>query len=201
MQVEGRTVILAAGDFPRAGTLAERILLTAQRVICCDRAGDIYHEKTQRLPDLVVGDGDSLRGVFPAVELIAEQETNDLAKALRVCAREGWTPPVVLGATGGRDDHALGNLTRLMAEGVEIVTNSGVFQPCRDELRLERPLGSPLSIFATDPSTRAESEGLAWPLKGVRFSNLYCATLNRVIASPVIIRSTGLLSVYYPYEF
>lgn len=201
MQVEGRTVILAAGDFPLAGTLGERILQSAQRVICCDRAGDIYFEKTHRLPDLVVGDGDSLRGRFPAVERIAEQETNDLDKALRVCAREGWSRPVVLGATGGRDDHTLGNLTRLMAEGVESVTNSGVFLPCRGEIRLELPIGSPISIFSTDPTTRAESQGLEWPLGGVDFSNLYCATLNRVVASPVIIRSTGLLSVYYPYEY
>ena len=46
---------------------------------------------------------------------VTEQETNDLNKAFRYCLANGWTDIVILGATGKREDHTLGNIGLLMA--------------------------------------------------------------------------------------
>jgi len=190
-----RTVILAAGNFPRRGTLARRVLESATRVVCCDSAADAYRRHLGRIPTVVVGDCDSLRGEFPNVVRIAEQESNDLAKAVRYCRRRGWSRPVVLGAMGRRDDHAIGNLFLAMECGLEIVTDTGRFVPVAPRLTLRMRKDSAVSVFAV-PGVRMRSVGLKWPLDGVEFANFHCATLNRAVADEVRLESTGPAYVF-----
>ena len=90
--MRGDTVILAAGDFPRAGGAAWRLLAGAKRVVCCDGAAQAYRRRFKREPLAIVGDLDSLKGGRSGgarIVHVAEQETNDLAKAVRWCAAQG----------------------------------------------------------------------------------------------------------------
>lgn len=197
--MRGDTVILAAGDFPRAGGAAWRLLAGAKRVVCCDGAAQAYRRRFKREPLAIVGDLDSLKGGRSGgarIVHVAEQETNDLAKAVRWCAAQGWKRPVIVGATGKREDHTLGNVFRALAFGLEIVTDHGRFVPFEGRLRLKVAAGAPVSVFAPDPTTRMTSKGLEWPLDGVRFDNLYCATLNRAMATTVTLTSTRRVSVW-----
>lgn len=189
MDTAPECVILAAGDFPRKGTYARSLLVSARRVVCCDGAWRALVRRLGRVPDVVVGDCDSIGRGVSAAEVVrdAEQETNDLAKAVRLCRRRGWRNPVVLGATGGREDHALGNVFRAMEEGLVVVTDRGRFVPFRRRLSVSVAPGTPVSVFAADPATAMSSKGLEWPLDGVVFANLYCATLNRACADRVVI--------------
>jgi len=192
----GRVVILAAGDFPRAGGVARGILDAARRVVCCDGAADSFRRRTGREPDAVVGDCDSLRGRFANVVRVPEQETNDLEKAAAYCASRGWRAPVVLGATGRREDHSIGNVFRALGLGLAVVTDRGRFVPVEGRATLRAWKGAAVSVFAPDPATRMTSRGLAWPLDGVRFANLHCATLNRATSSRVVLTSTRRVSVF-----
>ena len=197
--MRGDTVILAAGDFPRTGGAAWRLLAGAKRVVCCDGAAQAYRRRFKREPLAIVGDLDSLKGSRSGgarIVHVAEQETNDLAKAVRWCAAQGWKRPVIVGATGKREDHTLGNVFRALAFGLEIVTDHGRFVPFEGRLRLKVAAGAPVSVFAPDPTTRMTSKGLEWPLDGVRFDNLYCATLNRAMATTVTLTSTRRVSVW-----
>ena len=197
--MRGDTVILAAGDFPRAGGAAWRLLAGAKRVVCCDGAAQAYRRRFKREPLAIVGDLDSLKGGRSGgarIVHVAEQETNDLAKAVRWCAAQGWKRPVIVGATGKREDHTLGNVFRALAFGLEIVTDHGRFVPFEGRLRLKVAAGAPVSVFAPDPTTRMTSKGLEWPLDGVKFSNLYCATLNRATGSRVVLTTTKPVSVF-----
>ena len=194
--MKNATVILAAGDFPRKGGPARRILENAARVVCCDGAADAYRRIMHREPDAIVGDCDSLRGRFANVVRIAEQETNDLAKAARYCRRMGWRSPVVLGATGKREDHTLGNIFRAIDLGLAVVTDRGRFVPVEGRATLAARKGAAVSVFAPDPATRMTSKGLQWPLDGVEFANLYCATLNRATSSRVVLSSTRRVGVF-----
>ena len=197
--MRGDTVILAAGDFPRTGGAAWRLLAGAKRVVCCDGAAQAYRRRFKREPLAIVGDLDSLKGGRSGgarIVHVAEQETNDLAKAVRWCAAQGWKRPVIVGATGKREDHTLGNVFRALAFGLEIVTDHGRFVPFEGRLRLKVAAGAPVSVFAPDPTTRMTSKGLEWPLDGVRFDNLYCATLNRAMATTVTLTSTRRVSVW-----
>ena len=197
----GDTVILAAGDFPRRGGEAWRLLEKAKRVVACDSAADAYKRRFGRWPTVAVGDMDSAKGVLAAnsgcrVVMVSGQDDNDLAKAVAYCRERGWRNPVIIGACGKREDHMIGNVFLALDLGLEIVTDHGRFVPmCGRKTFAVRP-GTAVSVFAPDPDTRMESKGLEWPLKGVRFRNLHCATLNRATASRIELESDRPVSAY-----
>lgn len=196
------TVILANGAFPKKGTAAWRLLAEAKRVVCCDGAADGYRRHFGKWPAAIVGDFDSLRlssrGVGLSTEVVrfADQNTNDLEKAIVFCAMRGWKRPVIVGATGKREDHTLGNVFRALDYGCEIVTDEGRFVPVCGRASFKVEKGTAVSIFAPNPKTRMTSKGLEWPLDDVKFKNLYCATLNRATGVSVTISATHPVSVF-----
>ena len=197
-----KTVILANGEFPRRDGAAWKLLSAAARVVCCDGAADAYRRRFRRWPSVIIGDFDSISRLSsrfsrsPALVRIPDQDTNDLEKAISYCAKQGWRDPVIVGATGKREDHTLGNVFRALDYGCEIVTDTGRFVPVCGKVTLKVSKGAAVSIFATDPKTRMTSKGLEWPLDEVKFKNLYCATLNRATAARVTISSTKPTYIY-----
>ena len=198
-----KTVILAAGDFPKKGGAAWKLLAGATRVVACDSAADAYRRNFRKWPDVIIGDLDRLRAVedvgpYRGVELIrvSDQDTNDLEKAINYCAKQGWRNPVIVGATGKREDHAIGTVFRALDYGCEIVTDMGRFIPVCGKATLKVAKGAAVSIFAPDPKTRMTSKGLKWPLGDVKFRNLYCATLNRATTTRVTLTTTRPISIY-----
>ena len=195
------TVILAAGDFPRKGGAAWTLLASAKRVVACDSAADAYHRRFGKWPTVIIGDLDSFSrpNLFPvpySLIPVSDQETNDLEKAITYCAKRGWKDPVIVGATGKREDHMIGNVFRALDYGCEIVTDRGRFIPIRGRAVLKVRTGAAVSVFVPDPKTRMTSKGLEWPLDVVKFRNLYCATLNRATATRVTLTANRPVSIY-----
>lgn len=191
-------VILANGEFPKKDGEAWSILAAAKRVVACDGAADSYRRRFGKSPFAVVGDMDSVKW-FPEgseVVRVADQETNDLEKAVRWCRARGWRRLVVVGASGKREDHLIGNVFRALDLGVEIITDFGRFVPVCGKASFRVVKGAAVSVFAPDAATRMTSKGLEWPLDKVAFKNLYCATLNRASASRVSLASTKPVLVY-----
>ena len=204
--MKGRTVILAAGEFPPRGSEPERVLRSAENVVACDSAAASFFRRFRRWPAAVVGDMDSLEeecshGSTEARRgcefvRVAEQETNDLDKAIRFCRGKGWNDLVIVGATGLREDHAIGNVYRALAAEVPVVSEYGAFHPVHGRLELRAGVGAAVSVFAPDPATKMTSRGLEWPLDGVRFENPYCATLNRASEATFVVTSDRPAFVY-----
>ena len=196
------TVIVANGEFPKKDGAAWQLLAAAKRVVCCDGAADTYRRRFRRWPDVIIGDLDSISRLSsrvlcpPSFVHVPDQDTNDLEKAINYCAQQGWRTPVIVGATGKREDHTIGNVFRALDYGCEIVTDTGRFIPVRGKATLKVSKGAAVSIFAPDPRTRMTSKGLEWPLDNVRFRNLYCATLNRSTATRVTLTCTKPVSVF-----
>ena len=113
------------------------------------------------------------------------------------CAKQGWRNPVIVGATGKREDHAIGNVFRALDYGCEIVTDRGRFVPVRGKASFRVAKGAGVSMSAPDPKTRMTSKGLQWPLDDVKFKNLYCATLNRTTTTHVSLTATHPVYVYF----
>ena len=196
-----RTVILANGEFPKKGGAAWKLLAAATRVVCCDGAAESYRRRFRKWPDVIIGDLDSISNprLIPlptSLVPVSDQETNDLEKAMAYCVKQGWRDPVIVGATGKREDHAIGNVFRALAYGCEIVTDAGRFVPVSGKASFAVKRGAAVSVFAPDPKTRMTSKGLEWSLDHVKFKNLYCATLNRASASRLTLRSTKPVWVY-----
>lgn len=182
--MSGLCVILANGDFPRKGGTPWGILATAKRVVACDGAAKTYRRRFGRWPDVVIGDLDSFRpgrSNIGSSLIVAcdDQETNDLEKAIHYCRSQGWRNLVIVGATGRREDHTLGNVFRALDAKVPLISDFGAFHPVCGRRIFRCRKGTGISVFAPDPKTHMTSKGLEWPLDGVRFRNLHVATLNR----------------------
>ena len=208
----GLTVILADGE-PPSHDAALSLFRSADRVVACDGAWRTA-VALGRVPDAVAGDGDSLTDGDSAelarlgVPVIAdsEQDTNDLCKAFRYATAGAAGMIAILGATGKREDHAIGNIFHLADfaatnPDVSIVTDSGTFEPVLPPGKewSDALPGSPVSVFATHPGTVMESEGLKWPLRGVRFDALWRGTLNRIVSRCFSISTDRIAIVFRPH--
>lgn len=192
-----RTVILAAGDFPKKGGEPRRILASASRVVACDSAADEFRRVFRRWPDVTVGDLDSVGSVIPPGTVRDDDDSvNDLAKAIAHCARMGWRDPIVLGATGKREDHTIGNVFHACEAQVRICTESGDFLPVLGRRTFRTRIDAGVSVFAPDPATRMKSRGLRWKLDGVTFDRIWRATLNRASGENVTVESDRAAYVF-----
>lgn len=192
-------VIIAAGDFPTK-PYPLYLLQSADIIVCCDSAFAKYLRRMhrifggERLPDVVIGDMDSLskplcRAYADLIVHETEQDHNDQTKAVRYIL--GHYPDVseihILGATGLRADHTIGNLSLLMEyprmfaslPSIDIVSDYGTAFAVLDSTELHVGAGRRISIFSPDNSLRIRSEGLQWPTDDVVFDNWWKATLNQ----------------------
>ena len=217
--------IIANGDFPHAAYPLS-FLKEAGQVVCCDGAYEKYLRWLCSLPApsschlTVVGDGDSLPsdnldifkgyGIHPQWIHIAEQETNDLTKAvthiIRQTRQEGVPDREIaitlLGATGLREDHTLGNISllgRYAEEYPEIefrmVSDYGTFRPVRGRMRLVSFPGQQVSIFSLTPNRPVTVEGLCYPIAGRPLRQWWEGTLNEAQGDSFTVEG-GLLIVY-----
>ena len=199
-------VILAAGAFPTK-PYPLYLLQSADIVVCCDSAFAKYLRRMprifggERLPDVVIGDMDSLPASLQSAyqDIIVhetEQDHNDQTKAVRYVL--GHYPDVaemhILGATGLRADHTIGNLSLLMEYprmfgtadvAIDAVSDYGTAFALTDSAELHVGAGRRFSLFSPDNSLRIRSEGLQWPTDDVVFDNWWKATLNRTTADIV----------------
>ena len=185
MQEDPKIVILANGSFPSARQGLD-LLKQADLLICCDGAADKLVEFGLE-PGLIIGDLDSLssrvREKYKASTIqVEDQESNDLTKAVRYCIKKGYAAVTILGATGLREDHTLGNIS-LMLEyfphiKVRMLSDYGVFFLVQSGERIRSFAGEKISIFSVDNRVRVSSAGLKYPLENLKLTNWYRASLN-----------------------
>ncbi|GBF34057.1 thiamin pyrophosphokinase [Desulfocucumis palustris] len=205
-----RCVILSGGSAGGLDWLAG-VIRRGDRVICVDRGAD-YAAKLGLLPDLIIGDMDSLdsqtlldfsrRGAeiktFPA-----EKDETDTTLALAEALAGQPDEVVILGALGTRFDHSLANVHLLRLAGDKGVPAKIINQ--FNEISLVTPgepailKGLPGETFSLLPLTAEVTgvnvTGARWPLRDAVFSigNPYGIS-NEVAADRVEISITsGLL--------
>ena len=157
-------------------------------------------------PDVIIGDGDSLlpeyKKRFSSIILqISDQETNDQTKAVHYLQSKGIRKIAIVGATGKREDHTLGNISLLMEymrSGMEVrtVTDYGTFIPVSDTQSFASHPGQQVSIINFG-AEGLKGEGLFYPLSD--FSNWWQGTLNEATADEFTIHCTGEYLVFLAY--
>ena len=204
--MHSNVVIICDGVFPKS-EYPRYLIRTADFIICCDGAlvkflrnsKAIFGE--QRLPDLVTGDMDTLfesmqKKYADIIVKEDEQEHNDQTKAVRWALNnlEGIESIYIIGATGGRADHTIGNAALLMEYtrmfdlngiNIESVTDNGTIFPINDTIEFDCGTGREVSIFTPDNTLRIKSEGLMYPTDEVVFDNWWKATLNKSVSDTV----------------
>ncbi|MBK7626537.1 MAG: thiamine diphosphokinase [Bacteroidales bacterium] len=206
-KMSAHTIIIADGTFP-THAIPLSYIRNAEKIICCDGSAD-NTVLSGFTPDAIVGDMDSLSSeladrfadrIFPD----DDQATNDLTKAVTWCRESGLKDLVIVGATGKREDHTIGNIS-LLAEYVEdvkviMVTDTGLFMPLLKTTSISTFKGQQVSLFAIDPDTEITTHGLRYPLNRTKIKNWWFATLNEALGDTFTIEfSSGRVIVYLKF--
>lgn len=198
------TVIIADGNFP-VHEIPLGYLSKASVIVCCDgSAGNSVNAGF--IPDAIVGDMDSLstdlaKRFSDRIYADHNQETNDLTKAVLWCSQSGYSDIVIVGATGKREDHTVGNIS-LLAEysryvNVRMVTDTGIFFPFNKSCKIDTFPGQQVSVFSINPETEITSAGLRYPLIRKKLKNWWEATLNEATGNVVELEFEGGLVIVF----
>lgn len=181
-----RVVIVANGKFPEH-EIPLTLLRKAEIIVCCDGAITKLDKKGIE-PTVIVGDLDSLsanyRSRFAAkLSHDPDQNTNDLTKAIKWCKNNNLFNIVILGATGIREDHTLGNIGLLplyarMGMQIRLITDNGIIIPLIQSSTLDSFKGQQISIFSPNNSTRITTTNLKYPIVNSTLDELWMGTLN-----------------------
>lgn len=236
MEKTQHIVILAAGGFPCRRELIS-MLADADIVVCCDSAyeGILAHRDFfASIPNFVViGDGDSLsadakRELGDRWIQVDEQDYNDLHKAMQYAinnyclSQQAFEiPPYggkqhygvekthfsILGATGRREDHTIGNISYLVTfaeeypdADIEMFTDYGRFTAMKGVRNYASFPRQQVSIFSMEPDKPIYGKGLKWSLDGFHARRWWQATLNEALADSFQLCSEGWLIVFQTYE-
>ena len=189
--VQSTSGVTLAGGAGFSVKLLELARSWAPRVVAADGGAD----RLLRLgvePEAVIGDLDSISNaaqvrlagrLFP----IREQVTTDFDKALR-----SVQAPFVLGIgfSGARLDHGLAVLNGLVRHADRrclLLSGQDVVFLAPREMALTLPLGSRLSLFPMG-EVEGTSEGLRWPLDGLRFAPGGLIGTSNQVVGPVRLR-------------
>ena len=203
-------VILANGDFP-SHPVPLKILNSGRRIVCCDGAAERLIA-AGIIPSAIIGDMDSLDSNIQdsyseRIIKVTCQETNDLTKAFNYSLSFQPSRIFILGATGFREDHTLGNISLLSeyrgtsAVEVEMFTNNGKFIPISGTHTFHAPKGSSVSVFSLDNGISIHSTGLQYPLDEVVFDSWWKATLNVSVKNSFTLKfKSGRVIVFIGYN-
>jgi thiamine pyrophosphokinase len=199
-------VILAAGDFPTHEVPLQALEQYSDRIICCDGAADaLLHAGFY--PKTIIGDGDSLstdtyQRLSARYICDPDQETNDLTKAFHYGLSLSYNHLLILGATGKREDHTLGNIS-LLADymkhaKVYMLTDHGILIPAKGNTVFTSYQGQQISIFCMDqyPLTLRR---LKWPVENRCINRWWEATLNEALSDRFEIETKGTVVVFQMY--
>jgi thiamine pyrophosphokinase len=181
-------IVLADGQFPEH-KLPLGILGSGKSIVCCDGAA-MKLSNYGLEPTIIIGDLDSLTPEYKnkyADRLVQDpdQETNDLTKAINYCARNGVVKVYILGATGLREDHTLGNISLLAAYSsfirAEMYTDAGFFVAVNREERLQSFPGQQISVFSLEPDQLLTLRNLKYPLENKPLHSWWEGSLNEAV--------------------
>lgn len=198
-----RAVVLCDGPPPPDAVLAYW-LAGADLFVCADAAGHPY-DHLPRLPDVVIGDFDSLSGRVlagrggPRFLQVEDPYTTDSEKALLYVCDEGFEEAILLGATGGwRLDHTLFNVQLLDRFGDRLrLCLAGQSSDCvrvgggaRESWAL--PAGTRFSLLPLGGGARGVTiEGASFPLLADAITTAGPSAISNVVTMSPLLVSVG----------
>jgi thiamine pyrophosphokinase len=192
-----KAVILANGK-PPSGRVLNFHVDSSDLFICAD-GGANAAAALNVMPQVIIGDLDSVREATlkkfskSKVIRIREQESTDLEKALAFAVAQGCGSIVLLGATGGRIDHEIGNLSALFKYSrktkIICIDKHGTLMPVAGNISIELPAGTTVSLLPLTSCEGITTTGLRWNLKNETLKfGLREGTSNVVEKNPVTVR-------------
>lgn len=207
MNIPYDCIVVANGSFPETDRPLE-LLKNAPAIIACDGAVQNLHQRGL-IPIAIVGDLDSipadmLQLYADRIHTVEDQEINDLTKAIHFAHSSGYRRVLILGATGLREDHTLGNISLLIEfaslfEKVEMLSDYGRFVPVLHTTTLPCEPGQQISIFSLYPCGEITTQGLRWPITRRRLTSWWQGSLNEALSTEftLTLSPEARLIIYY----
>ena len=168
-------LIIAAGNSNNPQKLLE--YADAADYISCADAGYEHAKSVGIVPDILVGDFDSLSEkpaeFLRVVKLPVEKDETDTLYALRFAFSKGATKIVLYGGIGSRFDHSYANICLLhhaMIRDIPMVVTDGTTEVylTDSQLTLKGKKGQTISIYAfSDICQGVSLRGFYYPLENV----------------------------------
>tara|TARA_Y100000590_G_C15207319_1_gene821073 strand:- start:45 stop:671 length:627 start_codon:yes stop_codon:yes gene_type:complete len=200
-------VIVANGKFPE-NPIPLKILNNAKYIISCDGATDKLIKNGYN-PNIIIGDLDSIstlnkKKYKDIILKISNQSENDLRKAINYAEENNINKLSIIGASGNREDHLIGNIFSLFKYpkiNITIFTDTGTFRLINDSKKIKSFKGQQVSFFSIDNSIKIKSHGLKYNFNNDNISGLFIGTLNESIEDMIILKlSHGNLLIYQSYN-
>lgn len=194
-------LIVCGGEID--GDFAERLIMSSgfDVIIAADRGMDFLYEH-KITPDIIVGDFDSVKnealsyfkekGMSDIHALNPEKDDTDSECALQIALDHGADHIIIIGATGTRIDHVLGNISLLgkaMSEGkmAELLDTHNRIRMIDNELEIEKnkQYGKYVSIIPVCKNNKITLEGFKYPLKDYTFEGFNTLGISNEIVDDI----------------
>ncbi len=188
MAAKERCVIISAAPDQDLSFIRSS-LRSGDYIVCADGGCDIL-AAIGITPSLIIGDFDSASSddVFPSVEKIVlstHKDDTDTMHCAEECIKRGFTDFLFLGATGGRTDHLLANLSVLMflsrhgAVGVVSDRYNDIMLLQQGDNIITAEIGTTISVIPFGSSYAELSyKGLYYPLERTKVTVDYPYTIS-----------------------
>lgn len=168
-----KALIIANGIQPNI-SLVKKIVSTVDYIICAD--GGANHALKMRIkPDVIIGDIDSItpktKNFYQNVPIIfaGDRDSTDLEKAIKFCVERNIKIIDIIGATGDRIDHTIGNLGCFKKFGkkvnLKIIDPAGELFLVRKNIKLNTIVRKNISLIPLDRCEGVTTINLQYTLK------------------------------------
>lgn len=197
-------VILANGNFP-THPYPLQVLKKAAFLVCCDGAANNLLNTGQE-PDVIIGDLDSisqdiLEENSSRILHKPDQESNDLTKAVRFCRSKGYNKLRIVGATGKREDHTIGNmglLARYAQQGhVEMITDHEILTVIYGKGDVKTQPGQQVSFFNTTAGVPVTASNVKYPVTNLLLDQWWQGTLNEATGTSISLHAPGATLIVF----
>jgi thiamine pyrophosphokinase len=202
-----RTVLIVAnGTMPKRSVL-NKVISGINYIICAD--GGANHARRMKLqPDVIIGDLDSITyntiKYFSKVPVMFDGDRNstDLEKSIRYCIRNKFKSVVIIGATGDRIDHTIGNVGCFKKFSrkinIKMIDSSGELSLIKKKIKIDNATGKTISLIPIDKCKGVSTKNLKYKLKNdVLELGSKEGTSNEVISDLVTVTvKSGYLLLY-----
>ena len=191
MKLNSPIVILANGDYPK-NKVPLNILNNAKSIICLDGAiKNLLQNNLQ--PSIIIGDLDSIRPNYKKkyqdiIIEIKDQSQNDLRKSIFWLDEKSFKSVTILGASGKREDHFIGNIFGILdmnySIDIHMVTDFGTFQILKKgSYNIPSYIGQNVSFFTSKKPAKISVKNLRYSFIKNYVSDSFSYTLNESISS------------------
>lgn len=197
-----KAIILANGDSPSKMQIIHLQRRGYNKIICAD-GGANSAKKLGILPDVIIGDLDSIKKdnfdfYSNKIEVIkyARQNDTDVEKSLKYLIKNKFNKVILLGATGDRLDHTICNLGIVIKYfnkiNISIIHKKSLLSPFTGKIKLETIPGEIISVYGFDEKTKITSKGLKYPLKNISLPfGKKESTSNIAVDKNIILKISG----------